>query len=151
MLDATLNLLNHTSKLIQLFQDKIPINSSTDQRLQDLSKFLLFIQEWKSSTGGDGKKFISTKLWFDIQSMVHGFLAIVAIKLRKFPHSLIKPAILNQDCVENHFCQVRSYNGQNNHPTWRLQENAQNSIRHGQTAMSRKGNAGVSGLKKMSS
>lgn len=89
------------------------------------------------------------KLWFDLQSMALGFLAIVSIKLKHFPQSLIKPAIIIQDVVENHFCQVRACNGHNNHPTWRLQETTQNTIRYGQTTISRKSNAGNSSLKKI--
>jgi len=72
---------------------------------------------------------------------------MVAIKLKAFPQSAIKPAIVNQDVVENHFCQVRACNGQNNNPTYRLQETAQNSIRFGQTTIGRKSNAGYSGRK----
>ena len=87
-------------------------------------------------------KFVSSKLWFDIQSMCLGFQSMVHIKLKKFPHSVIKPAIVNQDCVENHFCQVRACNGQNNNPTYQQQESTQNSIRFGQTVISRKSNAG---------
>lgn len=60
----------------------------------------------------------------------------------------IKPAIINQDLVENHFCQIRACNGQNNNPTWRLQESAQNTVRYGQTTISRKSNAGLDGAKK---
>lgn len=76
--------------------------------------------------------------------MILGFDSLVKIKLEAYPHSIIKPAIINQDVVENHFCQVRACNGQNNNPTWRLQESAQNSIRYGQTTISRKSNAGSS-------
>ena len=80
--------------------------------------------------------------------MILGFESIVAIKLKKFPQSVIKPGIINQDCVENHFCQVRAGNGQNNNPTFHLQESAQNSIRYGQTTISRKSNAGAAGVRK---
>ncbi len=59
-----------------------------------------------------------------------------------FPQSVIKPAIVNQDCIENHFCQVRACSGQNNNPTYNQQESTQNSIRFGQSTVSRKSNAG---------
>lgn len=68
---------------------------------------------------------------------------MVAVKLKNFPQSVIKPAIVNQDCVENHFCQVRACNGQNNNPTYHKQESTQNSIRFGQSTISRKSNAGL--------
>ncbi len=69
---------------------------------------------------------------------------MVAIKTAQFPSSKIKPDLVNQDGVENHFCQVRSCNGQNNNPTYLQQESAQNSIRFGQTIISRKSNVGKS-------
>ena len=50
-------------------------------------------------------------------------------------------SIVNQDCVENHFCQVRSCNGQNDNPTFLQQQSTQNSIRLGQTTISPKSNA----------
>ena len=80
--------------------------------------------------------------------MIFGFHSIVHIKLNEYPHSVIMPAIVNQDVVEGHFCQVRACNGQNNHPTWRLQEAAQNTIRYGQTTISRKSNTGTDGRKR---
>ena len=92
----------------------------------------------------DGKAMV----WSPVYAM--GFRAIVAIKTIVFPQAVIKACIINQDVVENHFCQVRACNGQNNHPTWRLQETVQNSIRFGQTTVSRKSNAGVSGMRKIS-
>lgn len=80
--------------------------------------------------------------------MIFGFQALVSIKLKEYPQAVIKPAIINQDLVENHFCQIRACNGQNNNPTWRLQESAQNTVRYGQTTISRKSNAGLDGAKK---
>ena len=63
------------------------------------------------------KQFISGKLWFDLQSMILGFTAMVKTKLLKFPGVLIKPAIINQDVLENHFSQLQAANGQNENPT----------------------------------
>lgn len=86
-----------------------------------------YLEDWKEETSTP-KHFISDKLWFDLQAMTHGFKSIVNIKLTKFPNSVIKAWIVNQDGVENHFCQTRACNGQNNNPTYRLQELSQNSI-----------------------
>lgn len=146
--DATVEFLTHTSKVIDLFQAKHVISSTTDVRLNHLSEFHAFLVRWKSSTGGKPERFLSSKLWFDLQSMIFGFQAIVTIKLKEYPQSVIKPAIINQDLVENHFCQIRACNGQNSNPTWRLQETAQNTVRYGQTTISRKSNAGLDGAKK---
>lgn len=140
----------HTANAISLFQDKLVTTSARDKRIKELKQFLTFMQSWKNNLALSDKgsiqsnEFISYKLWFDIKSMILGFDSLVKIKLEAYPHSVIKPAIINQDIVENHFCQVRACNGQNNNPTWRLQESAQNSIRYGQTTISRKSNAGSS-------
>ena len=98
--------------------------------------------DWREESSDNNSQFVSTKLWFDLQSMCLGFRSMVVIKLTQFPNSVIKPALINQDGVENHFCQVRSCNGQNNNPTYLQQESPQNSIRFGQTTISRKSNVG---------
>ena len=59
---------------------------------------------------------------------------MVKTKLARFPGSFIKPAIVNEDVLENHFSQLQSANGQN----------GQNSIIFGQSAISRKCNTGNS-------
>ncbi len=57
------------------------------------------------------------------------------IKLKRFPGSTIKPAILNQDVVENHFCQLRAANGQNENPTYWLTQATQNAIIFGDSTL----------------
>jgi hypothetical protein len=95
------------------------------------------------ATGSDQRKeFVSSKLWFDLQSMILGFGAMVKTKLSRFPGTLIKPAIINQDVVENHFSQLRGANGQNENPTYQLAQGTQNSIIFGQTTLSKKCNTG---------
>ena len=103
-----------------------------DNCIKHLDGLLTYFSCWKSVTES-AKRFILDKLWFDIQSMVHGFKAITQVKLEKLPESAIKPWFINEDVVENHFCQICACNGQNNNPTYRLQESAQNSIKYGQT------------------
>ena len=145
-LDATIKLLEHSSASIELFStSRQAICSSSDGRLKQLDRFLTFLGDWQTEVTAEKspKHFISDKLWFDIQSMIHGFKAIVNIKLSANPSSSIKPWLVNQDVVENHFCQIRACNGQNQNPTYRLQEQTQNSIRYGQKTMSRKSNVGL--------
>ena len=147
-IEGTIDLLKHTSKVKELFHDKHVIHSVDDCRLHDLTRFYQFLTRWHDATNGESDQFISQKLWFDLKSMIFGFHSIVHIKLNEYPHSVIKPAIVNQDVVEGHFYQVRACNGQSNHPTWRLQEAAQNTIRYGQTTISRKSNTGTDGRKR---
>ena len=52
--------------------------------------------------------------------MVLGMISLVKITLSKYPGSMIKPAVVNQDVVENHFCQLKVANGQNDNPSYRL-------------------------------
>ena len=132
-MDSAIQLLQYTSQIIDLFTSKCSITNSSDSRLRSLKNFHSFLLAWKDECGSDNSKFISSKLWFDIQSMCLGFNEMVRIKLQKFPQSVIKPAIVNQDCAENNFCQVRSCNEQNNNPTHQQPESTQNSIRFGQT------------------
>ena len=142
-LDSTISLLVHTSKLVNLFNDKLVIRSNADPRLGQLNQFHKFMNDWRSESSENNNQFVSSKLWFDLQSMCLGFGSMVAVKQAQFPQSIIKPAIINQDGVENHFCQVRSCNGQNNNPTYLQQESTQNSIRFGQTTISPKSNVGA--------
>lgn len=126
---------------MSLFNDRLYNHSCDDQRLQKLNKFFSWMCHWASGTEGNSKSFISSKLWFDLQSMCLEFQSLVHYKMTRFPSTVIKPAIVNQDCVENHFCQIRSCNGQNDNPTFLQQQSTQNSIRLGQTTISTKSNA----------
>lgn len=143
-LDSTIVLMEHTSSLIEFFStSKDAIQSKDDARLQCLDSSLAYFTDWNKEITTPNQ-FISDKLWFDLQAMIHGFKAMVNIKLTKFPNSIIKAWLVNQDCVENHFCMTRSCNGQSNNPTYKLQESTQNSIRFGTNTISSKCNAGVS-------
>lgn len=107
-LSSTVSLLEQTSELVSLFNDMLHITSVQDMRLMQLKKFLALMQSWANQTEGKPNLFVSGKLWFDLQSMCIGLNSLVSIKLSQFPQSVLKPAIINQDCMENHFGQVRS-------------------------------------------
>lgn len=141
-LDFTMAFLKHTSSMVELFSDKHAIYDVNDARLKDLEAALRFFSDWKKQVT-KGNQFFSEKLWFDLQSMVYGFISIVQTKLSRFPGSIIKPAIANQDVVENHFSQLRSANGSNDNPTYQAVQGTQNSIIFGQTSISKKSNTGV--------
>ena len=141
-LDQSVMLLSHTSRMVELFDDKHAIYNINDIRQQDLKAMLIFFSDWKKQIV-HSKQFLSSKLWFDLQSMVRGLVSLVESKLSRFPGTLIKPAIMNQDLVENHFCQLRAANGQNDNPTYLLSQGTQNSIIFGQTTISVKSNTGT--------
>ena len=141
-LDFTVEFLKHTSAMIELFSSKYVIYDVNDARLKDLETALRFFSDWKKQVT-KGNQFFSEKLWFDLQSMIQGFTSLVQTKLSRFPGSTVKPAIANQDVVENHFSQLRSANGQNNNPTYQAVLGTQNSVILGQTSISKKSNTGI--------
>ena len=120
--------------MVELFSNKHAIYDVNDARLKDLETALRFFSDWKEQVT-KGNQFFSEKLWFDLQSMIHGFTSIVKTKLLQFPGSTIKPAIANQDVVENHFSQLRSANGQSDNPIYQAVHGTQNSIIFGQTSI----------------
>ena len=113
----------------------------SDRRLTKLLEVLQYFSNWKQGTS-DNKEFISDKLWFDVQSMILGFRSMVKTKLTRFPGTCIKPAIVNQDVLENHFSQLRGANAQNDNPSYRLVQATQNSVILGQATISKKCNTG---------
>ena len=75
--------------------------------------------------------------------MILGFVSIIKSKVARFPGSFIKPAIINQDLVENHFSQLRGANGHNDNPTYLMVQGTQNSVTFGQATISSKSNTGT--------
>ena len=80
--------------------------------------------------------------------MILGLTALVKTKLSRFPGTSIKPPIVNQDLVENHFSQLRGANAQYENLTYQLTRGTQNSIIFKQTTISKKSNTG--GVKNVS-
>ena len=128
--------------MVELFLDKHTVFHAKDNRFLKLQRALQYFRNWKLNTT-TSKEFISDKSWFDMQSMILGFISLVKTKLGRFPGSFIKPAIVNQDVVENHFCQLRGANGQNDNPTYQMVQGTQNSVIFGQMTISKKCNTGT--------
>ena len=128
--------------MVELFSDKHAIFHVKDSRILKLQRALEYFRNWKLNVI-TSKEFLSDKTCFDLQSMILGFISLVKSKLTHFPGSCIKLAIVNQDVVGNHFCQLRGANGQNDNPTYQMVQGTQNSIIFGQTTISRKCNRGT--------
>ena len=141
-LNGSIAFLQHTSFMVEFFSSKQAIYDANDTRLQSLRSTLSYFSTWKASAL-KSDEFVSSKLWFDLQAMILGMISLVRVKLSKFPGSIIKPAVINQDVVENHFCQLRAANGQNENPTYLLTQATQNSIVFGQRTISKKCNTGT--------
>ena len=141
-LNGSITFLQHTSFMVEFFSSKQAIYDVNDIRLQSLQSTLSYFSQWKANVS-KSNEFVSCKLWFDLQAMILGMISLVKVKLTKFPESIVKPAIINQDVVENHFCQLRAANGQNENPTYLLTQATQNSIIFGQRTISKKCNTGT--------
>ena len=128
--------------MVELFSDKHAVFHVKDNRILKLQQALQYFHNWKLNAI-TSKEFLSHKSWFDLQSMILGFISLVKSKLARFPGSFIKAAIVNQDDVENHFCQLRGSNGQNDNPTYQMVQGTQNSVIFGQTTISKKCNTGT--------
>ena len=63
------------------------------------------------------------------------------IKQSYFGEATLKPIIINQDILENIFCQIRGSNGQNNHPKYHTYSTTLTAVNIGQSVVSGKGNA----------
>jgi len=84
--------------------------------------------------------YYSDQLWFDLRSMILGLEQVIVMKTAAFPGKRIKPVIMNQDLLENIFCQIRSSNGQNNHPKYYMYTSLLKTVNFGQTIFSKTGN-----------
>ena len=81
------------------------ISTVHDTRLIKAQEFLEYLQRWKDNASSP-KEFLSDQLWFDLRSMITGLQKVVEIKMAHFKEASIKPVIINQDILENIFCQV---------------------------------------------
>ena len=59
-LDSTISLLVHTSKLVNLFNDKLVIRSNADPRLGQLNEFHKFMNDWRSESSENNNQFVSS-------------------------------------------------------------------------------------------
>ena len=103
-------------------------------------EFLNYLQKWKDNAESP-KEFLSDQLWFDLRSMIIGLEKVVEIKQSYFGEATLKPIIINQDILENIFCQIRGSNGQNNHPKYYTYSTTLTAVNIGQSVVSGKGNA----------
>lgn len=102
--------------MVKLFSDKHYIFNVNENLRQQLYGALQYFRKWNKSAVTP-KVFLSHKSWFDLQFVILGFISLVRTKLARFPGSMFKPAIVNQDVVENYFSQLRVSNRQHDNPT----------------------------------
>lgn len=151
VLNGVIQLLQNTSKMISIFRDIRPITNVDDDRLKQLQEVQSWFVEWKngikSSSMSNKEKdscLMSYQCLEDLSSCIMGFIELcVKVVGLKNEHVSIVPALINSDVIENEFNQQRStYNGANTNPNSVQYRKSLNSIILGQSAISKKANAG---------
>ena len=143
----TVDFLEASSTMIEVFEDPKLITSTDDSRLRQLDVALAWFTKWEESVmsmayapGITGKMLLSDKLRFDLSSMVLGFKSLCEIVIAK--GGSIVPATTNSNIVENIFCQQRGHNGQNTNPNYYQYCHTMNGIILGQRTTTKKCNTG---------
>lgn len=160
-LNSTIEILEHTSSLINIFRDPLLIYSVSDLRFQKLHKTLEWLTQWRKEVSDDttipqgskGRLLPSKQCLDDMQCMLVTFPDICKKHLQEFEGASIKPSRFNNDIAENIFCQQKGlYNGNNSNPTYYNYSKTVNSILLGQSLKSRgrKSNAGLQSVKPFS-
>ena len=122
--NATIELLETTSKLILILQDKAPIVRECDERLNVLRSVATYFSQFK---GKDPKLSLTRETAYDVLCTVNGLVEFITICCKK--KVPIIPAYINSDIIENHFCMVRTlFNGANDNPNYYTYKSLQNSI-----------------------
>ena len=152
-LNGSIELLSNTSKLVANYKDKRAIVAITDQRLSENMNVYRWFKEWEEDIEGNkdilparkNNCLISWQTRDDLASYVLGFQQLCEMHLSKPGYSVI-PALVNNDIVENVFCQQRGIcNGANTNPTYKLYKSGMSTVLLGQSLKSRgrKSNAGM--------
>jgi hypothetical protein len=146
-LSSTIELLSHTSNLIDNFRDHRPITELSDNRLTQNTNALEWFLQWERDIKQNPnikdkeKCLISHQTRADITSLIVGFHELCDYKLQQSSSSII-PSRVNSDVIENLFSQQRGiYHGSNTNPTYLDYCRAMNAAILGQPSISRKSNA----------
>ena len=125
-LDGPIDLLKVSSVLIRNFTSSTPYFSLADKRFVENDDCLAWLDSWNEyvkamplPTAERSKRFLSTKTYFDITSMIVGFRQLCRQCFLKHPGCSIVSAKVNTNVVENMFCQIRGALGQNDNLTYR--------------------------------
>ena len=142
-LDGTIDMLDQTRKIMEVFRDSRPLCDINDKRLQILQDVETWLINWSDSVSEDEKKksFLTKETFLDTISMLKGFKQICKIRIQECKRSIV-PAGINSDIVENFFCQQRTIcHGSTTNPNVQQYKYGINSTILCQTAVSKKSNA----------
>ena len=150
VLNGAIELLQHSSTMIDIFRDRRSINCNDDERILKLKEVQLWFLNWENKTDQNesmtktakSKCLMSRECMQDIQSTLLGFLEICFYVTQNHHGWSVIPAMINSDAIENQFCQHRGkFNGSNTNPTALQYRHNINSVILGQAAVSKKSNA----------
>ena len=123
-LEATIELLEHSSKMITLFLDRQPLCSAADPRIGILEQAADYFSQFQDAPATQSFTSATT---YDINCTVNGLLELIRNSTKQgLP---LVPSLLNSDVIENHFCMVRAlFNGGSDHPSYFIYKNLQNAV-----------------------
>ena len=118
---ATIDVLSHTSKLNEIFHSHIPLTSFQDPRFETRRSVMSHFDLWSHHCQTEKNKlkkptqlFITNETYKDLEFHINGYIALCTISL---PDTPTIPALVNSDVVKNVFCMQRSlYSGANTNP-----------------------------------
>lgn len=92
VLDGAIEFLGHTSKLIEIFRSKKPVQSKDDERLFELRTINAWFETWESAPGSSSKHLMSAQCHEDIHACIVGFLNLCELCLQKKKlHNIYNP------------------------------------------------------------
>ena len=136
--DATIELVEHTAKMIEVFLDFRAINKSTDERITTLRRAHQYFQQFQ---GEAARESFTAETSYDVLCTLGGLIELTT-RVTDVHNVTVVPANINSDIVENHFSIVRGlFNGSSDHPNYFGYLSIQNSAILTQPQLSRKRNA----------
>ena len=124
VLNPVISLLEQTSKLVRVSNDRMCIRTKNDPRLTEIRDIIGYFEQFE---GKPTKQSFTRETLYDIKSALEGLLEFVDSMLTK--QIRVIPAFINSDILENHFCLVRTlFNGPSRHPSYAAYMAVQNSI-----------------------
>lgn len=143
VLDGAVELLQKTSTMINVFRDRRPLYTESDERLKQIDYVKEWFSQWKN--GSDNKSILSKECMEDVHATIEGFKQLCVSITKEYPGWSIIPAMINSDPIENIFCQQRGkFNGNNTNPTALQYKRNMNSVILGQNSISKKSNSSSS-------
>ena len=108
ILKHCIELLNHTSKLIDIFRSPLSITSTHDDRRATLLSCRQIFENWCSFCENQMTKgqnnFITKECFTDIMYCINGFSRLCEIYCEEHP---IQPSLINSDVIENNIFRTK--------------------------------------------